>query len=217
MPKLIFAFILSLMLAACGDQTDSEPATADQETDAAETPAPVDTEREAQRETLSEPEQRGRMAEGEPMPSRDELRERMRERRAEITGQEGDPDRHERLRQRRVTGTAGWWQDAAMAQGLGLSESQQQSLDTAHQAMEVEREAANAAMANTQRLLMLGLREGEREQIESLLDQRAAAAQALNEIELRWQRELINLLDDDQLRELASQNPQALIGRQRMQ
>jgi hypothetical protein len=148
--------------------------------------------------------------------SREALRERMRERRAEMMADGVDEaGRRERLQQRQMLGAAEWWNDAGMAETLALEPGQQQTLSGAHEEIEAERGQLRATLATTQRELMQAVQSGDRARVEVLLEQRSQSQQASLELESRWQRQLLATLDDDQLRQLASRNPQLLLGRAR--
>jgi hypothetical protein len=234
MKKSLILFSLVLLLAACGRNDEAEVVA-----DSAEAPPPEVTEPapfeagelagadgEALREALNDPEQRaaliqslrerrGRMSDDERMASREVMRERMRERRAELADGVDEEGRRERLQQRQMLGAAEWWNEAGMAEALALEPDQQLTLSDAHAEIEADRGQLRETLATTQRELMQAVQTGDRARIEALLEQRSQSQQASLELESRWQRQLLATLDDDQLRQLATRNPQLLMGRAR--
>lgn len=236
MNKMLPVLLISSLLAGCGSESESQTDLVEESESSqavsVENQGPTDplemarSNPDSLREAMNDPaqrealiqsmrERRERMGEDGRVAGRDELRERMRERRAEL-GAEQDPERRRAgLRERQLAGAAAWWEDPAMSEQLGLSEAQREQIESANSEREAGIESARTAMTDAQRQLMQAARSGERSQIESLLFDRHEAMNALNEAELSWQRQLLATLSDEQLRDLASQNPQVLIGRQR--
>lgn len=235
MTKILHLLLLALLLSAC-DRNDVEAENDDSATSpppaaattAVETQELAGSDREALREALDDPaqrealiqslrERRDRQSEGERAVDREALRERMRERRAEMMGGEDEAGRRERLQQRQMAGAGEWWTHPAMSENLGLSTDQQQALSSAHQALEAERAQQRERLAATQQEMMQAVRGGQRDQLEALIEQRSQAMQAGIDLDARWQHQLLATLTDEQLEQLATRNPQLLLGRGRAQ
>jgi hypothetical protein len=149
------------------------------------------------------------------MHDREEMRERMRQRREELmAGRDGD-EIAERMRQRRAGGRGNWWEDEDIRQSIDLSEAQGQTLAEAHQALEEVRINSRQSLASSQRELMQAVQAADRDTIHRLLDQRQQATATLAEAEANWLRTVLDQLDDEQLQTLARQHPHLLTARMR--
>lgn len=173
------------------------------------------TDRDDLRAALRDPQRRGALMEAlreqrgteglgpEARERREQIRERMRERIAEREPGE--------LR----GGLRGnWWEDEAISSRLELDPEQIERIDQAHQALGQTRRQSRQTMAQGQRQMLQAVQDSDREQIETLLAERHAAAVAQVEAEQQWLQTLLNELSDEQLLVLAEDYPRALMRRQ---
>jgi len=142
------------------------------------------------------------------------VRERMRERRAELMAERGvdGADPREQLRQRRLERDR-WWTDQDLQASIGLAEAQAEALTQAQVQMENQRQTMQQHLGEQQRALMAAVREADRSSILDLIEQRASTQQSLQDLELQWWQILLDELSDEQLAALAEQNAQILMRR----
>jgi len=184
---------------------------------------------EALRQAMRDPDQRQALIEAmrerrqarqsgteEDPIDREAMREQMRERREQMmAGRSGavDPAAEADGAQARMMRRNQWWADDSLRDSIGLSETQAEALSERQAALEADRTAAQQALSQNQRELMGALRAGDRDQIMALLDAREAAAQSAQALDNQWWRILLEELSDEQIRTLAEEHPQLILGR----
>lgn len=236
--RLLLGLVMvsSLMLMACSND-EASPGDAETRVDPAaesadasnaqpagdttdEPTAALLEDPQALREAMRDPEQRealmqamrerrqARREEGSEV-ERGEMRERMQQRREQMMANR-NPEQGDQRPRGRMNAQSDWWQDQSMREALALDDSQIQALDTRREALETRKVEARQQLADSQRELMSALESVDRERISSLIDQRSAAYQELQQTELDWWRTLLDQLNDEQLAKLAQQHPHLL-------
>ncbi len=220
MKKSFLCVLFCLVLGACTDATGpeefvpaSDPAIAD---DQARGHGEPELDPDQIREALRDPERRRLVIDAlreqhgmeglglglEASERREQMQERRRERSAaRETGE------------RQFGARGNWWDDEGISGHLELRSGQRGRIGAAHQELERARRQSRQTMVQGQRQILQAAKDSDREQIESLLTERHAAALAEAEAEQLWLRALLSELSDEQLRVLVEDYPRVLIRR----
>ncbi|WP_376693185.1 Spy/CpxP family protein refolding chaperone [Wenzhouxiangella sp. EGI_FJ10409] len=228
------------VLAGCNSQDDSDTAPASSPDTAAAESAPEASSSEqsgaAERpvEELSREDLRAMADDPEAMQElmrdperRTALRERMRELRRERTDDPERQERREAIRERaeafrRGEGESGdgqalrrgsrapWWEDESIAGALELSDEQTAQIAEAHEALQATARQSRQELVQAAENLREALQADDRERLEALIDSRVAALDARARAEAEWMRQLLDTLDEAQMRKLAEERPELL-------
>ena len=170
---------------------------------------------EAMQEAMRDPERRAA------------LRERMRELRRERMGDSERQDRRQAMRERaeqfrrgegeamegrnRRPGNRGrWWENETIVGELELSDEQTTQIAEAHESMQAAARQTRQQLAQAAEELRDALQNDDRERLESLIEGRVAALDARARAEAEWMKQLLDTLDQAQMRKLAEERPALL-------
>lgn len=231
--------VLSLA-AGCGPQDDSDAsseATSDAETTESQSQAPGSEQSGAAErpiEEFSREDLRAMADDPEAMQEamrdperRAALRERMRELRRERLSDSERQDRRQAMRERaeqfrrgegeasgdrnrRPASRARWWENESVVGELELSDEQTTQIAEAHEALQAAARQTRQDLAQAAESLREALRNDDRERLESLIEDRVAALDARARSEAEWMRQLLDTLDEAQMRKLAEERPELL-------
>ncbi|TVQ40726.1 MAG: hypothetical protein EA370_03330 [Wenzhouxiangella sp.] len=171
------------------------------EPDPAQAEALVSALRESQ---LADPAQ-ARLSE------RENLREQMRERRETVQSRRGSDEEATTPATARMSPRTAWWEDERLVEQLALQSNQAEHLARASAELENTRTRTRQALTSSQRELVQALSTGESERARDLVEQRKRRSMELTEAEAEWMRNLIDILDGDQLSTLISNYPQLML------
>ncbi|MDZ7792038.1 MAG: hypothetical protein U5L08_16360 [Xanthomonadales bacterium] len=232
-------FVLSLV-AGCSPQDDSDvssESTSDSASVESQPEAPSSEQSGAAErpiEELSREDLRAMAADPEAMQEamrdperRAALRERMRELRRERMGDAERQDRRQAMRERaeqfrrgegeamegrnRRLGNRGrWWENESIVGELGLSDEQTTQIAEAHESMQAAARQTRQQLAQAAEELRDALQNDDRERLESLIEGRVAALDARARAEAEWMKQLLDTLDQAQMRKLAEERPELL-------
>lgn len=181
------------------------------------------TDHEHSREALRDPGQREVVMAGlqhqhaerkqnpEQVERREEMLERLRQRREETMAGREDIEPGKRLRELRAGAVSHWWEDQDITSQIELEEAQSKLISNAHESFTQTRRESRQSLNRAQRELQQALQAGDRSRIRALLDERQAASAAIAEAENEWLRALLEQLSDEQITTLAHEHPDNLM------